>query len=217
MWSRAFPGREAAARAMDELTGPVLGITLVLDVGVHSGRLPAGTDRAALPAIRARHRRHGLHQRHQRPDAQAHTSALWLRPPKPPERRNFLSRGFNTVYGVSSAATPGSIGGMVHRSGLMVALALVLVGVAIWGLTRVPTAFLPDEDQGYLIVATQLPDGASKERTDRVLKQIQGIASKIPGVEHVVTVSGVSILDNLASLANAGVAFVVLKDWDVRV
>ena len=105
---------------------------------------------------------------------------------------------------------------MIHRSGLMVALALVLVGVAIWGLARVPTAFLPDEDQGYLIVAAQLPDGASKERTDRVLEQIQGIASKIPGVEHVVTVSGISILDNRASLANAGVAFVVLKDWDVR-
>ncbi len=79
-----------------------------------------------------------------------------------------------------------------------------------------PTAFLPTEDQGYLIVAAQLPDGASKERTDAVLQKIQGIASKIPGVEHVVTVSGISILDNRASLANAGVAFVVLKDWDVR-
>ena len=108
------------------------------------------------------------------------------------------------------------IGAMVHRSGLMVALALILVGVAVWGLTRVPTAFLPTEDQGYVIVAAQLPDGASKERTDRVLEQIQGLASKVPGVEHVVTVSGVSILDNLASLANAGVAFVVLKDWDSR-
>ena len=117
---------------------------------------------------------------------------------------------------LSNAATPRLIGGMVHRSGLMVALALILVGVAVWGLTRVPTAFLPTEDQGYLIVAAQLPDGASKERTDRVLQQIQGMASKVPGVEHVVTVSGVSILDNLASLANAGVAFVVLKDWDAR-
>ena len=98
----------------------------------------------------------------------------------------------------------------------MVVLALVLVGVAVWGLTRVPTAFLPNEDQGYLIVAAQLPDGASKERTDAVMQQISAIASKIPGVEHVVTVSGVSVLDNLATLANAGVAFVVLKDWDVR-
>jgi HAE1 family hydrophobic/amphiphilic exporter-1 len=98
----------------------------------------------------------------------------------------------------------------------MVALALILVGFAIWGLTRVPTAFLPDEDQGYLIVSAQLPDGASKDRTDAVMQQISKIAKTIPGVDHVVTVSGVSILDNFASLANAGVAFVVLNDWDAR-
>ena len=94
--------------------------------------------------------------------------------------------------------------------------ALLLVALAVWGLTRVPTAFLPDEDQGYLIVSAQLPDGASKERTDAVMQQISGLAGKLPGVDHVVAVSGVSVLDNMASLANAGVAFVVLKDWDVR-
>ena len=98
----------------------------------------------------------------------------------------------------------------------MVVLALALVGVAIYGLTRMPTAFLPVEDQGYLIVPAQLPDGASKERTDAVMQKIAKIAGAIPGVDHVVTVSGISILDNRASLANAGVAFVVLKDWDVR-
>jgi hydrophobic/amphiphilic exporter-1 (mainly G- bacteria), HAE1 family len=105
---------------------------------------------------------------------------------------------------------------MTRRSGAMVVLALILVGVAIWGLTRVPTAFLPNEDQGYLIVSTQLPDGASKERTDAVMQQVSQIAKAIPGVDHVITVSGVSILDNLATLANAGVAFVVLKEWDAR-
>ena len=67
-----------------------------------------------------------------------------------------------------------------------------------------------------MLVVAQLPDGASKERTDAVLAKIQKLAQPIPGVEHVVTVSGISILDNRASLANAGVAFVVLKDWDVR-
>ena len=96
-----------------------------------------------------------------------------------------------------SAATFGSIGAMTRRSGAMVVLALVLVVVAIWGLTRVPTAFLPNEDQGYLIVIAQLPDGASKERTDAVMQQIQRSPAKCPGVEHVVTVSGISILDNL--------------------
>src|ERR1700735_4183614 len=98
----------------------------------------------------------------------------------------------------------------------MVIIALCLVVIAVWGLARVPTAFLPDEDQGYLIVAAQLPDGASKERTDAVLQQIATITKKVPGVEDVITVGGVSILDNFASLANAGVAFVVLSDWNVR-
>ncbi len=67
-----------------------------------------------------------------------------------------------------------------------------------------------------MIVVVQLPDGASKERTDAVLAKVQDLAAKVPGVEHVVTVSGISILDNRASLANAGVAFVVMQDWDVR-
>jgi hydrophobic/amphiphilic exporter-1 (mainly G- bacteria), HAE1 family len=91
-----------------------------------------------------------------------------------------------------------------------------MVGGAIWALTRVPTAFLPTEDQGYLIAVAQLPDGASKERTDAVMQKISKIAGAVPGVDHVVAVGGISIFDNLASLANAGVAFVILKDWDVR-
>ena len=96
------------------------------------------------------------------------------------------------------------------------AFALALVVFAIWSLTRVPTGFLPTEDQGYMIVVTQLPDGASKERTDAVLDKIQKLVSPIPGVEHVVTISGISLLDNRASLANAGATFVVMKEWDAR-
>jgi hydrophobic/amphiphilic exporter-1 (mainly G- bacteria), HAE1 family len=105
---------------------------------------------------------------------------------------------------------------MTRHSALMVLLALVLVVVAIWGLARVPTAFLPDEDRGYLIVSAQLPDGASKERTDAVMQQISAIAKAVPGVENVITVSGVSVLDGFASLANAGLGFVTLDDWNVR-
>ena len=128
----------------------------------------------------------------------------------------FSLRGFNRVYSLAEGGYARLIGAMTRRSGAMATLAILLVGFAIWGLSRVPTAFLPPEDQGYLIVAAQLPDGAAKERTDSVMQQISAIARKIPGVENVVTISGISILDNRASLANAGVAFVVLKDWGVR-
>jgi hydrophobic/amphiphilic exporter-1 (mainly G- bacteria), HAE1 family len=211
-----IPGREAAGRAMDDLIGPVIGITLVLmSVFIPAAFIPGLTGQlyrqfalviaatAFISAINA-------------VTLKPTQSALWLRPPIPPERRNLFYRGFNVVFGATERAYVGLVGAMTRRSGVMVLLALVLVVVAFWGLARVPTAFLPDEDQGYLIVSAQLPDGAAKERTDAVMQQISGIAKKVPGVDHVVAISGISVLDNFASLANAGVAFVVLNDWNDR-
>ena len=211
-----IPGREAAGRAMDDLVGPVIGITLVLmSVFVPAAFLPGLTGQlyrqfalviaatAFISAINA-------------VTLKPTQSALWLRAPIPPERRNLFYRGFNAAFGVTERGYVRLVTAMTRRSALMVLLALGLVVVAVWGLARVPTAFLPNEDQGYLIVSAQLPDGASKARTDAVMQKISDIARKRPGVENVITVSGVSILDNFATLANAGVAFVVLKDWDVR-
>ncbi|HKN30121.1 MAG TPA: efflux RND transporter permease subunit [Roseiarcus sp.] len=213
---QGIPGREAAGRAMDELTGPVIGITLVLmSVFIPAAFLPGLTGqiyRQFALVIAATAFISAINAMTLKPTQ----SALWLRPPTPGERRNLFFRGFNAVYGAAERAYARLMGVMTRRSGAMVVLALVLVGGAIWGLTRVPTAFLPTEDQGYLIVPAQLPDGASKERTDAVMQKISKIAGDVPGVEHVVAVSGISIFDNLARLANAGVAFVVLKDWDVR-
>jgi hydrophobic/amphiphilic exporter-1 (mainly G- bacteria), HAE1 family len=213
---QGIPGREAAGRAMDDLIGPVIGITLVLmSVFIPAAFIPGLTGQlyrqfalviaatAFISAINA-------------VTLKPTQSALWLRAPVPLERRNLFYRGFNAVFGATERAYVGLVGAMTRRSTVMVLLALVLVFVAVWGLARVPTAFLPDEDQGYLIVAAQLPDGAAKERTDAVMQQIAAIAKKVPGVDHVVTVSGISVLDNFASLANAGVAFVVLNDWSDR-
>ncbi len=213
---QGMPGREAAGRAMDDLMGPVIGITLVLmSVFIPAAFLPGLTGQlyrqfalviaatAFISAINA-------------VTLKPTQSALWLRPPVPPERRNVLYRAFNVAFGATERGYVRLVSAMTHRSAMMVGIALVLVAIAVWGLARVPTAFLPDEDQGYLIVSAQLPDGASKERTDAVMQQIAAIAKKVPGVESVVTVSGVSVLDNFANLANAGVGFVVLKDWDVR-
>jgi hydrophobic/amphiphilic exporter-1 (mainly G- bacteria), HAE1 family len=213
---QGMPGRQAAEKAMDELIGPVIGITLVLmAVFIPAAFLPGLTGqlyRQFALVIAATAFISAINAATLKPTQ----CALWLRPPKPLEKRNFFYRGFNAVYALAERGYVRLIGAMTRRSGAMVILALILVGIAIWALTQVPTAFLPNEDQGYLIVAAQLPDGASKERTDAVLQRISTIAKNIPGVEHVVTVSGVSILDNLATLANAGVAFVVLNDWDAR-
>jgi HAE1 family hydrophobic/amphiphilic exporter-1 len=142
--------------------------------------------------------------------------AVYLRTPVPMEKRNFFYRGFNKVYGRLEDAYAGLIGRMTHLAIVMVIVALVVVGVAGWGLGRLPTAFLPNEDQGYAFIALQLPDGASLERTQRAMAEATKIALATPGVDTVVEISGVSVLDNSATLSNAGVAYVILKDWGVR-
>jgi HAE1 family hydrophobic/amphiphilic exporter-1 len=108
------------------------------------------------------------------------------------------------------------IHGMAVRSGLMVVLALLLAGAGAWGVARLPSAFIPNEDQGYLIVSVQLPDGASLQRTVAALDRAGAIARAVPGVRQVTAISGMSVLDNNAALSSAGVAYVVLDDWDLR-
>src|SRR5262249_26689776 len=140
-------------------------------------------------------------------------SAMWLRRPVPPERRNVLYRGFNAMYGRVEGGYARLIGGMAARSGLIAAIALLGVAAPFYGFTRIPTGFLPIEDQGYLLASVQLPDGASLERTQKVLDRVTTIARQTPGVRQVVAIAGVSVLDNSAPLANAGVAYIILDDW----
>jgi hydrophobic/amphiphilic exporter-1 (mainly G- bacteria), HAE1 family len=209
-------GRQAAEKAMEELLGPVIGITLVLmAVFIPAAFLPGLTGQlyrqfalviaatALISAINA-------------VTLKPTQCALWLRTPVPPEQRNFVYRGFNRIYDWCEHHYVGLIGAMTRHAAVMAVLALALMGLAVWGLTRVPTAFLPIEDQGYVLIGAQLPDGASKERTDAVMAEVGKIAQATPGVDQVLTISGISVLDNNASLQNAGVAYVVLKDWDVR-
>jgi len=105
---------------------------------------------------------------------------------------------------------------MVGHAGIMAVLAIVIIGVTFYGFSRVPTGFIPYEDQGYMVATVQLPDGASLVRTQRALDHVSTVARKVSGVEQVVTIAGVSALDNNASLASAGIAYIILKDWSVR-
>ncbi|MGL4559191.1 MAG: efflux RND transporter permease subunit, partial [Afipia sp.] len=142
--------------------------------------------------------------------------ALWLRRPVPPEQRNWFYRGFNRVYDRIEKGYISFIDRMVRHSNVSLIIALILIAIGGYGLSRVPTGFIPIEDQGYLLAAVQLPDGAAIDRTQRVLDQVTEIAGKTPGVAQVIGISGISALDNSSSLANAGVAYLILKDWDAR-
>src|SRR6202521_3974182 len=210
---KGMSGHDAAIKAMDALFAPIVGITLVLiSVFLPSAFLPGLTGRmyaqfalviaatALLSAINAA-------------TLKPTQSAMWLRRPVPPEQRNFFYRGFNAVYNRVETAYGRLMGHLVAHSNLSVILALILIGIGGYGLSRVPTGFIPLEDQGYLLVAAQLPDGAALDPTPRVLPQISELAGKTPGVEQVISIAGLSALDSSSSLANAGVAYLILKEW----
>jgi HAE1 family hydrophobic/amphiphilic exporter-1 len=141
---------------------------------------------------------------------------LWLRRPVPLPQRNAVYRAFNLVYDRVERRYAALIDRLTANSGTMAAVALLLIGVAGYGFMRIPAGFLPIEDQGYLLASVQLPDGASLERTQKVLDRVTAIAHKTAGVAQVVTIAGISVLDNSASLANAGVAYIILKPWNER-
>ncbi|HWW49049.1 MAG TPA: efflux RND transporter permease subunit [Xanthobacteraceae bacterium] len=213
---QGMTGAQAAIKAMDQLFGPIIGITLVLvSVFLPAAFLPGLTGRiyaqfalviaatALISAVNAA-------------TLKPTQCALWLRPAVPPEQRNWFYRGFNAVYGRVERWYAAFISRLTAHSGISVIVALALIGGSIYGLSRVPTGFLPIEDQGYLLAAVQLPDGASLERTQQVMDRVSEIGGKTPGVAHVLGIAGISALDNSASLANAGVAYLVLKDWSER-
>lgn len=213
---QGMSGHDAAIQAMDQLFAPIIGITLVLvSVFLPAAFLPGLTGRiyaqfalviaatALISAINAA-------------TLKPTQCALWLRRPVPLEQRNWFYRGFNSVYDRIEKGYTSFIDRMVRHSNVSLIVALVLIAIGGYGLSRVPTGFIPIEDQGYLLAAVQLPDGAALDRTQRVLDQVTEIAGKTPGVAQVIGISGISALDNSSSLANAGVAYLILKDWDAR-
>lgn len=213
---RGMSPKDAAIKAMKELMGPILGITLVLmAVFVPAGFMPGLTGAmyaqfalviavtAFISAINAM-------------TLKPTQCALWLKPADPHPQKNAFYRGFDKAYGVLEAKYARLIERLVNRSGFVCLLGLLLVAVAIFGLSRIPTGFIPVEDQGYLILNVQLPDGATLGRTEALLDQLNKQVSKLDGVANVIAIDGISLLDNNASLSNAGVLYVIFKDWSLR-
>ena len=162
---KGMSGHDAAIRAMQELLGPIIGITLVLmSVFLPAAFLPGLTGRmyaqfalviaatALLSAINA-------------VTLKPTQSALWLRPAVPLERRNAFYRAFNAAYGRLERGYARLVRHMVTHAGVMTLVAFAIMALAFWGLARVPTGFLPIEDQGYVLVSVQLPDGLAGSHT----------------------------------------------------
>jgi HAE1 family hydrophobic/amphiphilic exporter-1 len=209
-----LPPKEATIKAMEEITGPVMGITLVLTaVFLPAAFLPGITGQlfrqfalviaatAIISAINAL-------------TLKPAQCALWLRP-RVEKEPNLFFRGFNRLYGFMEELYVGLVSRMVHRPFLMLLVFLVIITVSGWRFAYHPTGFLPTEDQGYAIIVSRLPDGASQPRAMAVSQKVSDILKEAKGLLAWVTIGGLSILDG-ANVSNINTTFIVYKPWSDR-
>jgi hydrophobic/amphiphilic exporter-1 (mainly G- bacteria), HAE1 family len=208
--------KEAAQKAMDELSGPVVGIALVLaSVFVPTAFIPGITGRlyqqfavtiaisVILSAFNALTLSPAL-------------ASLLLKPKK--ETRGPLGKFFaffNKYWDRSTDDFVRWSGDLIHKAAVVMVL-LVVAGGAAWLFSKhLPTSFMPDEDQGYLYINMQLPNAASMERTGEAAKQVEAMLAKTPGVQYTTSVIGFSLLSFTRTSYNA-FFFVTLKPWENR-
>ncbi len=207
---------DATRKAMQEVSGPVVAIALILCavfvpvafMGGVTGRLYqqfAITIAVSVifSAINALTLSPAL-------------SALLLRKPTPGRGPvAWFFKKFNSFFDWIIERYGRIVGGLTRKATFSM-LILVIVCGGIWGLGKiVPGGFIPDEDKGYLFVAIELPEGASLQRSDEVLKQVEAIVGNTHGVRSALALSGMNILNNL-NVPNAALMFIGLEDWEER-
>ena len=213
--------KDAAMKAMKELSGPVVGIALVLaSVFVPTAFIPGITGRlyqqfaltiaisVMLSAFNALTLSPAL-------------AGLLLRP-KPEEgtykRRGPLGKFFDVFNRYWERSTNGFVRwshAVIHKGALVIVLLAGFgLGAFFFG-SRLPSSFMPDEDQGYIYVSMQLPIAASMERTSAAAKQVEAVLANMPGVQYTTTVVGFNLL-SFAHTSYNSFFFVTLKPWGER-
>ena len=208
--------KAAALKAMEEISGPVIGIALVLSaVFVPTAFIPGITGRLyqqfavtiAISVILSAFNALSLSPA---------LAALLLKPKV--ESHGLLRRffdWFNRVFGRATDTYVRWSGALIRKSAIALAMLVVFGAAAAFFSSKVPSSFLPDEDQGYFYANLQLPNAASLQRTDEVAHKIENIVGHTPGVQHVTTVVGFSLLSLVRTSYNA-FFFVTLKEWKDR-
>jgi multidrug efflux pump len=222
MSEEGLPPREATIKAMDQITGAVVAITVVLAAVFIPSALQGGasgeiykqfaiTIAVAMgfsaflalgftPALCASFlKQHHAHD----PDA----------PEGARRRQNVVYRTFNKYYDRVATTYVRHIGSAVSHAPRWMLVFAVLVAIAGALYVRLPGSFLPEEDQGYAMAIVQLPPGSTLQRTQAVFEDVRATLEQVPGFEGMMQVAGFSFI---GQGENVGMAFIKLKDWDER-
>ncbi|MDQ7782035.1 MAG: multidrug efflux RND transporter permease subunit [Desulfomonilaceae bacterium] len=213
MRQHGLGAKDASIRAMNEITGAIIGITLVLMavfipaafLGGIAGQMYrqfsltiAGT--TLLSAVNAM-------------TLKPVQCSLWLRP-RDETRKNVFFRRFDTVFDMITRGYTRVVEYLVRHVPLMLLIWAVAMAATYYGFSKLPSGFLPDEDDGLIMINAQLPDGASLQRTDATMKQVMGILKSTEGVADFSVMPGNSIIDGAGPTMGSG--FAALEPWDER-
>jgi HAE1 family hydrophobic/amphiphilic exporter-1 len=208
-----LPSKEAAVKAMQQISGPVVATTMVLlavfvptaMIGGITGRLykqfaltiATATVFSSINAL----------------TLSPALCGILLRPTK--QKKGFFFDRFNVIFDKSINSYIRIVKQLVRRTFMSMVAFAIVVGLMLYFFKAVPGGFIPDEDQGYFYVQATLPDGATLERVEKVMDRVNKICKDTPGVSDIVTIGGYSILDAL-NINNMGSSFVTLDSWDDR-
>ena len=209
-----LPPREATEKAMEEISGPIVGVVLVMMavfvpttmIGGISGQL---YKQFALTIATAT-----LFSGFNSLTLSPALSALLLRPTKE-SKKGWFFRLFNKGYGLLQRGYDSVVSFLLRRTWIAAITFAAMVAIAIYLFRAQPTPFIPDEDDGYFIVSVQLPPASSLSRTEEVAAKVERIITSYPEVKTNISISGFSIM-NSGRQSNAASVFVVLKDWSLR-
>jgi HAE1 family hydrophobic/amphiphilic exporter-1 len=208
--------KDAAFKAMEEVSGPVIGIAIVLSaVFIPTAFVPGITGRlyqqfAVTIAVSV------IISAFNALTLSPALGALLLRPKT--ESKGPLKKFFNWFNRMFGRATNGYVswcGALIHKMGFTIVLLVAFSLLAGFFGAKLPKSFLPEEDQGYLFVALQLPDASSLQRTTSASRKVEEILMQTPGIDHVTTVVGYNMLSGVQNTYSA-FFWVTLKEWKER-
>ncbi len=214
MSEEGLPPREATVKAMSQITGAIIGITAVLiavfvPMAFFTGSVGAIYRQFSVSMVSSM-----VFSAVMALTLTPALCATLLKPVDPNHHeRKGLFGAFNRLFRRTTEGYQSSVAKMLKATVRYMVLYGVIIAAVVWMAVRMPTSFLPAEDQGYLLANVQLPPGASTGRTLDVMKQAENYFLKQPGVEGIVSVTGFSFSGNGQ---NGGLLFVPLKDWKER-